>query len=128
MLTDGWMDERTNGRKLARLCLPAKAGATKRGIIPEQQDRWRKKKKWVRLYFMYMPHISFQDSSNICWVLPLFKVPNNHPKSTNNQLRNKGHLLFLLFRRTQLVSSGLLGQTDGWMDGQAQTNMPPQLL
>ena len=36
---DGWTDggtyvrteERTNGRKLARLCLPAKAGATKRG-------------------------------------------------------------------------------------------------
>ena len=26
---DGWTDERTNGRKLARLCLPAKAGATK---------------------------------------------------------------------------------------------------
>ena len=28
MLTDGRTDERTNGRKLARLCLPAKAGAT----------------------------------------------------------------------------------------------------
>ena len=28
--TDGRQDERTNGRKLARLCLPAKAGATKR--------------------------------------------------------------------------------------------------
>ena len=27
--TDGRMDERTNRRKLARLCLPAKAGATK---------------------------------------------------------------------------------------------------
>ena len=28
-------DERTNGRKLARLCLPAKAGATTRtGIVP----------------------------------------------------------------------------------------------
>ena len=27
---DGWMDGRTNGRKLARLCLPAKAGATKK--------------------------------------------------------------------------------------------------
>ena len=26
--TDGRADERTNGRKLARLCLPAKAGAT----------------------------------------------------------------------------------------------------
>ena len=26
---DGWTDERTNGRKLACLCLPAKAGATK---------------------------------------------------------------------------------------------------
>ena len=26
---DGWTDERTNGQKLARLCLPAKAGATK---------------------------------------------------------------------------------------------------
>ena len=25
---DGWTDGRTNGRKLARLCLPAKAGAT----------------------------------------------------------------------------------------------------
>ena len=31
MLTDGRTDERTNGRKLARLCLPAKAGATKTG-------------------------------------------------------------------------------------------------
>ena len=29
--TDGRTDERTNGQKLARLCLPAKAGATKRG-------------------------------------------------------------------------------------------------
>ena len=29
MLTDGRTDKRTNGRKLARLCLPAKAGATK---------------------------------------------------------------------------------------------------
>ena len=28
--TDGRTNERTNGRKLARLCLPAKAGATKR--------------------------------------------------------------------------------------------------
>ena len=27
--TDGRTNERTNGRKLARLCLPAKAGATK---------------------------------------------------------------------------------------------------
>ena len=27
--TDGLTDERTKGRKLARLCLPAKAGATK---------------------------------------------------------------------------------------------------
>ena len=27
--TDGRTDERTNGRKLARLCLPAKADATK---------------------------------------------------------------------------------------------------
>ena len=26
-------DERTNGRKLARLCLPAKAGATKREFM-----------------------------------------------------------------------------------------------
>ena len=26
---DGWTDGRTNGRKLACLCLPAKAGATK---------------------------------------------------------------------------------------------------
>ena len=26
---DGWTDGRTDGRKLARLCLPAKAGATK---------------------------------------------------------------------------------------------------
>ena len=26
---DGWTDGRTNRRKLARLCLPAKAGATK---------------------------------------------------------------------------------------------------
>ena len=26
-------DERTNGRKLARLCLPAKAGATKRLLL-----------------------------------------------------------------------------------------------
>ena len=26
---DGWTDGRMNGRKLARLCLPAKAGATK---------------------------------------------------------------------------------------------------
>ena len=28
MLTDGRTEEHTNGRKLARLCLPAKAGAT----------------------------------------------------------------------------------------------------
>ena len=28
--TDGRTNERTNGRKLARLCLPAKAGATKK--------------------------------------------------------------------------------------------------
>ena len=31
MLTDVRTDERTNGQKLARLCLPAKAGATTRG-------------------------------------------------------------------------------------------------
>ena len=34
---DGWTDkrtdERTNGRKLARLCLPAKAGATKKHTL-----------------------------------------------------------------------------------------------
>ena len=35
----------------------------KRGITPERQDQRRKKKIWVRLFFMYMPHIKFQDSS-----------------------------------------------------------------
>ena len=29
----------------------------KRGITPERQDWWTKKKIWVRLFFMYMPHI-----------------------------------------------------------------------
>ena len=31
---DGWTDGRMNGRKLARLCLPAKAGATKMTKAP----------------------------------------------------------------------------------------------
>ena len=34
-----------------------------RGTTPEPQDWWRKKKIRVRLFFMYMPHIKFQDSS-----------------------------------------------------------------
>ena len=42
--TDGWTDERTdermNGRKLARLCLPAKAGATKTGPSCSKLTRW----------------------------------------------------------------------------------------
>ena len=33
MLTDGWTDGRTNIRKLARLCLPAKADATIKGLF-----------------------------------------------------------------------------------------------
>ena len=33
MLTDGRTDKQTNGRKLARLCLPAKAGATKMRVV-----------------------------------------------------------------------------------------------
>ena len=32
---DRWTDRRTNGRTLACLCLPAKAGATKRTVILE---------------------------------------------------------------------------------------------
>ena len=46
---DGWTDERMNGWKLARLCLPAKAGATKTpfglpksGLINEVVLIWRK--------------------------------------------------------------------------------------
>ena len=35
--TDGRTNERTNGRKLARLCLPAKAGATKK--IPRTEAK-----------------------------------------------------------------------------------------
>ena len=35
----------------------------KRGITPESQDWWRKKEIRVRLFFMYMPHMKFQDSS-----------------------------------------------------------------
>ena len=34
-----------------------------KGITPEPQDWWRKKKIRVRLFFMYMPYIKFQDSS-----------------------------------------------------------------
>ena len=48
------------------------------------------------------------------------KYPTITPKVPNNQLRNKGHLLFLLLRSTQLVSSGLLGLTDGQMDGRTE--------
>ena len=35
----------------------------KRGITPERQDQQRKKKIRFSLFFMYMPHIKFQDSS-----------------------------------------------------------------
>ena len=46
-----------------------------------------------------------------------FVHPTITPKVPNNQLRNKGQLLFLLFRSTQLVSSGCSdGRTDGRMD------------
>ena len=36
---DGWTDGRTNGRKLARLCLPAKAGATTKSITGSCEAR-----------------------------------------------------------------------------------------
>ena len=45
------------------------------------------------------------------------KYPTITPKVPNNQLWNKGHLLFLLFRSTQQVSSGLLGLMDGQNHG-----------
>ena len=65
MLTDGRTDERTNGRKLECLCLPAKAGAKKHilcpSLEPSHQDRsnegsqhmfsWRNKKNYRRIIF-----------------------------------------------------------------------------
>ena len=49
------------------------------------------------------------------------KYPTITPKVPYNHLQNKGHLLFLLFRSTQQVSSGLLGRTDR----HGQTYIPP---
>ena len=47
----------------------------KRGITPERQDRRRKKTIQVRLFFMYMPYIKFQDSS-IRFVHKVFPIQN----------------------------------------------------
>ena len=43
------------------------------------------------------------------------KYPTITPKVPNNHLRNKGHLMFLLFRSTQQVS--WFARTDGRTDG-----------
>ena len=55
---DGWMDGRTdgqtNGRKLARLCLPAKAGATKTLLLLEMII--------VHEYIYYIFHLNFLPS------------------------------------------------------------------
>ena len=46
---DGLTDGRTNGRKPVRLCLPAKAGATKRS---RQKKRWEDNiKEWTGMDF-----------------------------------------------------------------------------
>ena len=55
----------------------------KRGITPEPQGWWRKKKIRVRLFFMYMPHIKFQDSSiSGSWVSQL---PSITDRQTDGQ-------------------------------------------
>ena len=58
---DGWTDGRTNGRKLARLCLPAKAGATK--IV---SALFREQLLWLCLcckefYFEYVENRCFRS-------------------------------------------------------------------
>ena len=72
-----------------------------KGEYPQNHRTGGGKKIRVRLFFMYMPHIKFQDSS-----ISGSRV-TQLPSITDRQTD---------------------GQTDGRTDGQAQTNMPPQLL
>ena len=80
-------------------------GCPKRGITAEWQDSRRKKKR-VRLVFMYMPYIKFQCSS----------ISGSWASSCHKVLRTDGR-----------TDGRIERWTDGQTDGQAQTNMPPPL-
>ena len=87
MLTDGrtyeWMnvqtEERTNRRKLACLCLPAKAGVTKRINFEMVKFASREENSLLQELITFGRTLSFREANRKSEILSPSKKPQNIP-------------------------------------------------